>query len=82
MAKSVQKSTGKATGTRAQVWHGSAKHTSGGLKKKDLMMNKQGRIVSIKKFNLGKSQMKKMMKSKHASKFKSNQNKLKSGKQL
>lgn len=38
----------KATGTRAEVWHGNAKHTSGGLKKIDLIMNKRGRIVSRK----------------------------------
>lgn len=35
-----------AVGSRAQVWHGNADHTSGGLKKRDLMMNKHGRIVS------------------------------------
>ena len=33
-------------GSRAQVMHGTADHTSGGLKKKDLIMNKHGRIVS------------------------------------
>ena len=33
-------------GTRAQVWHGTAKKTSGGLTKAALMMNKHGRIVS------------------------------------
>lgn len=38
-----------AVGSRAQVWHGSAKHTSGGLTKGDLMKNKAGRIVSKKK---------------------------------
>jgi hypothetical protein len=38
-----------ATGTRAQVWHGTACHTSGGLLKKDLILNKHGRIVSRKK---------------------------------
>lgn len=38
-----------AVGSRAQVWHGTAKHTSGGLTKKDLMMNKHGRIVSRRK---------------------------------
>jgi len=37
----------KAVGSRAEVWHGNAKHTSGGLKKKDLMM-KHGHIVSKK----------------------------------
>jgi hypothetical protein len=39
----------KSTGTRAEVWHGTAKHTSGGLEKKDLLKNKHGRIVSKKK---------------------------------
>jgi hypothetical protein len=40
--------TGKihTIGTRAQVWHGTSKKTSGGLTKSDLMMNKAGRIVS------------------------------------
>ena len=36
------------TGSRAQVMHGTAKHTSGGLTKKDLKYNKQGKIVSKK----------------------------------
>lgn len=36
-----------AVGSRAQVWHGNAKHTAGGLEKKDLAKNrKSGRIVS------------------------------------
>lgn len=33
-------------GSRAKVWHGTAYKTTGGLKKSDLEMNKQGRIVS------------------------------------
>ena len=33
-------------GSRAQVMHGTAHHTSGGLTKNDLKMNKWGRIVS------------------------------------
>ena len=37
------------TGSRAQVHHGTAYKTSGGLTAKDLMMNKHGRIVSKKK---------------------------------
>jgi hypothetical protein len=41
-------------GSRAQVWHGTAKHTSGGLTKSDLMMNKHGRIVSRKKHTIAK----------------------------
>ena len=32
------------SGSRAQVWHGTAFKTSGGLKKTDLMQNKAGRI--------------------------------------
>jgi hypothetical protein len=35
-------------GSRRQVWNGTAKHTSGGLTKSDLMMS-HGRIVSKKK---------------------------------
>ena len=41
-------------GTRAQVWHGTAKKTSGGLTKSALMMNKHGRIVSRKKHETAK----------------------------
>lgn len=37
------------TGSRAQVWHGTAYHTTGGLKKSQLVMNKRGHIVSKKK---------------------------------
>lgn len=33
-------------GTRAQVFHGTADKTSGGLEKKDLMLGKDGRIKS------------------------------------
>ncbi len=44
----------KAVGSKAQVWHGTADHTSGGLKKKDLMKTKKGRIVSKRKHALGK----------------------------
>ena len=36
-------------GTRAQVWHGTAFKTSGGLTKSALFQNKAGRIVSRKK---------------------------------
>lgn len=36
-------------GSRAQVMHGNAKKTSGGLGKGDLMRNKSGSIVSKKK---------------------------------
>lgn len=36
-------------GTRAQVWHGTAEKTSGGLSKNDLIKNKHGYIVSKNK---------------------------------
>lgn len=48
----------QTTGTRAQVWHGTAKKTSGGLTKTQLMINKHGRIVSLKKHNAGKKTIK------------------------
>ena len=40
-------------GTKAKVWHGTALKTSGGLFKSDLMKNKNGRIISIKKHKQG-----------------------------
>ena len=43
-------------GSRAQVWHGTAFKTSGGLEKKDLMMNKHGRIVSALKHKTAKKE--------------------------
>jgi len=36
-------------GSRAQVMHGTAHHTKGGLTKTNLKYNKYGRIVSKKK---------------------------------
>jgi hypothetical protein len=39
----------KTFGSRAEVFHGNAKKTSGGLTKKDLIKNKNGAIVSRKK---------------------------------
>jgi hypothetical protein len=50
-----------AVGSKAQVWHGTARHTSGGLTKKDLMKHK-GRIVSRKKHALGKKALKNLVK--------------------
>jgi hypothetical protein len=49
-------------GSKAQVYHGTAKHTSGGLTKKDLMKNKHGRIVSKRKHSLGKKALKNLKK--------------------
>ena len=43
-------------GSRAQVMHGTAYKTSGGLTKKDLFQNKNGRIVSRKKHELAKKE--------------------------
>ena len=53
---------GKMVGTKAQVWHGTAHHTTGGLTKKDLMMTKNGRIVSRKKHALGKKALRRLVK--------------------
>ena len=39
----------KTFGSRAEVFHGTCKKTSGGLEKKDLIKNKHGEIVSRKK---------------------------------
>jgi len=41
-------------GSRAQVWHGTAYKTSGGLTKAHLYKNKHGRIVSRKKHTTAK----------------------------
>lgn len=41
----------KAKGSRAEVYHGNATHTPGGLTKDDLKLNKRGEIVSIKASN-------------------------------
>ena len=47
-----------AVGTKAQVFHGTAKHTSGGLTKSDLVQNKHGRIVSRRKQAAGRKALK------------------------
>ena len=49
-------------GSHSQVFHGTAKHTSGGLTKKDLMRTKAGRIVSKKKHAAGKKAIKHLRK--------------------
>lgn len=43
-------------GTRAQVWHGTAYKTNGGLLKSDLFQNKNGRIVSKAKHTTAKKE--------------------------
>jgi hypothetical protein len=42
------------SGSRAEVWHGTAYKTSGGLTKSDLLQNKNGRIVSRAKHSSAK----------------------------
>jgi hypothetical protein len=46
----------KAIGTRAQVWHGTAHHTSGGLTAGDLFQDKYGNIKSKRASAKAKSQ--------------------------
>jgi hypothetical protein len=43
-------------GSRAQVMHGNAYQTGGGLKKKDLKYNKHGKIVSKKMSTIAKKE--------------------------
>jgi hypothetical protein len=57
-----------AIGTKAQVWHGTAKHTSGGLTRKDLMKTRKGRIVSKKKHAAGKKALKQLRKAGYVAK--------------
>lgn len=52
----------KTVGSKAEVYHGTAKHTSGGLHKKDLMKTKRGRIVSKKKHAAGQKAIKRLRK--------------------
>lgn len=47
-------------GSRAQVWHGTAYKTSGGLRKKDLKKNKHGKIVSRTKSAKGPQMLKRL----------------------
>ena len=63
-SKGGSQSGGKtpAVGSKASVYHGHAKHTSGGLTRKDLMKTKHGRIVSRKKHALGKKALKNLVK--------------------
>jgi hypothetical protein len=49
-------------GSKAQVFHGSAQRTAGGLTRKDLVMNKRGRIVSRKQMAAGKKAFSRLVK--------------------
>jgi len=51
-----------ASGSKAQVWHGTARHTPGGLTRKDLMKTKKGRIVSRRKHAIGLRRIKSLRK--------------------
>jgi hypothetical protein len=48
----------KSIGSRAEVFHGNARRTSGRLTKDDLMKNAAGRIVSKRKHEAGKVALK------------------------
>jgi hypothetical protein len=52
----------RAVGTRAEVMHGTAHHTSGGLTRSHLKYNKHGRIVSRKASERGKKALKHLIK--------------------
>lgn len=43
----------RTIGTKAEVWNGVAKRTSGGLKKEDLTLNKSNKVVSKKRSEHG-----------------------------
>tara|TARA_X000000950_G_C13684628_1_gene565412 strand:+ start:413 stop:787 length:375 start_codon:yes stop_codon:yes gene_type:complete len=47
-------------GSRAQVWHGTAYKTAGGLTKKQLKQNKHGKIVSKAKSAKGPQMLKRL----------------------
>lgn len=46
----------RKTGTKAEVWAGTAQHTAGKLTKDDLMLNASGKVVSHKQHENGKRQ--------------------------
>ena len=48
-------------GSKHQVFNGTAAHTVGGLKKSDLVLNKRGRIVSLKQQAAGKKAYKRLV---------------------
>jgi len=50
----------RRVGSKAEVFHSTCEVTSGGLTKKDLMMTKNGRIVSKKKHAQGKKAIKRL----------------------
>jgi hypothetical protein len=61
-------SAAKAVGSKAEVFHGTARHTSGGLYKKDLVKTKRGRIVSRRKQAAGKKAIARLRKAGYVAK--------------
>jgi hypothetical protein len=57
-----------AVGSKAEVFHGTAKHTSGGLTRKDLVKTKRGRIVSKRKQAAGKKAIQRLRKAGYVAK--------------
>jgi hypothetical protein len=57
-----------AVGSKAEVYHGTAKHTSGGLTRKDLVKTKRGRIVSKRKQAAGKKAIQRLRKAGYVAK--------------
>jgi hypothetical protein len=55
-------------GSKREVFNGTAKHTSGGLYKKDLMKTKKGRIVSKRKHSAGLKAIKRLRKAGYTAK--------------
>lgn len=49
-------------GSKAQVFHGTAHHTAGGLTRADLIKNKRGKIVSRKQAAAGKKAYSRLVK--------------------
>merc|ERR1711879_739582 len=47
------------TGSYRKVWNGTSTYTKGGLMRKDLMLNKRGKVVSKKQFAKGQKLQKK-----------------------
>lgn len=66
--KNKQEGGMMTTGSKSQVFHGTAKHTSGGLTKKDLMKTRKGRIVSKKKHAAGKKALAQLKKAGYVAK--------------
>ena len=51
-----------AVGSKLEVFRGKAKHTVGGLTRKDLMLNKHRHVVSIKQHKAGKKALTRLRK--------------------